>query len=213
MKKKIIIVVLVLVVLGIGFYFKDDIAKIKHYVYPIQSSKKLETKEKIEKEQIVQEDSKEEINEEKIESKEEVKNNNNSSKKETTKSNKNNTKTETKTETINNQKAEQPKQDPPKNNNQESGAVDSNGNEVKEEKAIVVNKTPWESLGISEYDYYHKPVYSWMRVDYPVSSCGSVTNCESQCMNGAEELSYTENVSCIQIYSYSGSYLGEMLKR
>ena len=52
-----------------------------------------------------------------------------------------------------------------------------------------------------------------MRVDYNVSNCGSVNNCEALCMSDSEELSYTENVSCIQVYSHSGKYLGEMLKR
>lgn len=95
----------------------------------------------------------------------------------------------------------------------ESGVVDSNGNNIPEEHNVVVDKKPWEKAGVSEYDWYHKPVHSWMRVDYSVHTCGSISNCEALCMNDAEELSYTENVSCIQVYTYSGSYLGEMLKR
>ena len=105
---------------------------------------------------------------------------------------------------------------PSKSNNdekEESGVVDSNGNNQPVEKNYVVDKTPWEKAGVSEYDWYHKPVHTWMRVDYSVHTCGSVSNCESLCMNDAEELAYTENVSCIQVYTYSGSYLGEMLKR
>ena len=96
---------------------------------------------------------------------------------------------------------------------EESGVVDSNGNNQPVEKNYVVDKTPWEKAGVSEYDWYHKPVHTWMRVDYSVHTCGSVSNCEALCMNDAEELAYTENVSCIQVYTYSGSYLGEMLKR
>ena len=95
----------------------------------------------------------------------------------------------------------------------ESGVVDSNGNNQPIEKNYVVDKTPWEKAGVLEYDWYHKPVHSWMKVDYSVHTCGSISNCESLCMNDAEELAYTENVSCIQVYTYSGSYLGEMLKR
>ena len=71
---------------------------------------------------------------------------------------------------------------------------------------MVVKKKPWEEAGVSEYDWYHKPVYNWMRVDYPVSNCGSVSSCESQCMKDAEELAFTENVSCIQVHTFSGSY-------
>ena len=67
----------------------------------------------------------------------------------------------------------------------------------------MIEKTPWEKLNISEYDWYHKPVHNWMRVDYNVSNCNTVSNCEALCMKDAEELAYTENVSCIQVYSYS----------
>jgi len=119
---------------------------------------------------------------------------------------------------ANQKKKQETKSSPVQNNHSqnsktESGVVDTNGNNQPVEKNIVIDKTPWEKAGVSEYDWYHKPVHTWMRVDYNVSGCGSVSNCESQCMSDAEELSYTENVSCIQVYTYSGSYLGEMLKR
>ena len=92
--------------------------------------------------------------------------------------------------------------------------VDIAGDEVEIPNQVkTVVKEPWEKLGISKEEYENKPMYSWMRVDYSVSSCGSVQNCESQCMTDSEELSYTENVSCIEVYSHSGKYLGEMLKR
>lgn len=126
-------------------------------------------------------------------------------------------KTETKKESTTN-KNNEPAQNNSSSNNQssennESGVIDQNGNAHQEEKVIVIEKTPWEKLNISEYDWYHKPVHTWMRIDYNVSTCNSVSNCESLCMRDAEELAYTENVSCIQVYSYSGNYLGEMLKR
>lgn len=95
----------------------------------------------------------------------------------------------------------------------ENGTVDSNGNNIKEEQVKTVVKEPWEKLGISKEDYENKPQYSWMRVDYNVTNCRSVNNCEAICMSDSEELSYTENVSCIEVYSHSGKYLGEMLKR
>ena len=104
-------------------------------------------------------------------------------------------------------------QQPVSEKKEESGVVDSSGNAVKEEQVKTVVKQPWEQIGISEYDWYHKPVYSWMRIDYDVSNCGSKANCEALCMSDAEELAFTENVSCIQVYSHSGAYLGEMLKK
>ncbi len=140
--------------------------------------------------------------------------------KETTSPKKEN-KTEIKKETNNERtthKNNEPTQNNPSTSNQssgnnESGVIDQNGNVHQEEKVIVIEKTPWEKLNISEYDWYHKPVHNWMRVDYNVSNCNTVSNCEALCMKDAEELAYTENVSCIQVYSYSGNYLGEMLKR
>ena len=121
---------------------------------------------------------------------------------------------------TNSKNIQTPKQNNNKNEQQpviekkeESGVVDSSGNAVKEEQVKTVVKQPWEQIGISEYDWYHRPVYDWMRIDYNISKCGSKSSCESLCMNDAEELAFTENVSCIQVYSHSGEYLGEMLKR
>ena len=184
MKKKIIIVVLVLVVLGIGFYFKDDIAKIKHHIYPIQSSKKLETKEEIEEEQIVKEDSNEEVKTEKVESNEEVKKNNNTSK------------TETKKESINKQKIEKPNQDSPTNNNNQHGeTVNSNENVKQEEKPVVVQKQPWEELGLTEDQYKNQPMYSWEEVDFKT---------KEECMNyGNEHAEY--GFECSEVTSWTRS--------
>ncbi len=137
-------------------------------------------------------------------------------KKETTTKKNNNSSDSNKSNTSTPKKEEhnEPKQDTvPNNNSSESGVVDSNGNNLPEEHNVVVDKKPWEKAGVSEYDWYHKPVHNWMRVDYNVSNCNTVSNCEALCMKDAEELAYTENVSCIQVYSYSGNYLGEMLKR
>lgn len=114
--------------------------------------------------------------------------------------------TTTKTETATPKKEETTKSD-------DRGVIDSQGNNQAIENKKIVDKEPWEKLGISKNDYYSKPSYSWARVDYPISKCSSIENCESLCMKDAEELAYTENVSCIQIFTYSGTYLGEMLKR
>lgn len=133
---------------------------------------------------------------------------------ESNKNNSNSTKTETKTKsTKNDSEKKEVKNVVEEKKEIESGTVDSSGNEVKEEPKKTIVKEPWEQLGISKEDYENKPLYSWMRVDYNVSNCGSVNNCEALCMSDSEELSYTENVSCIQVYSHSGKYLGEMLKR
>ena len=217
MKKKVIVIILlilIVIVAMVGFiFYKDDIGKIKNVIYPINQKyevKNNETdenrKDKIDK--TPSEEAKEEVKEEKSVNLNEKKNNNSSSNnKVTTKSNnanKGNLNTSTNTGTPN-ANSNKP--------NSESGVVDSNGNAKQEEKVIVIKKQPWEEAGVSEYEWYHKPVHNWMRVDYNVSNCGSISNCEALCMKDAEELAYTENVSCIQVYTYSGSYLGEMLKR
>lgn len=62
--------------------------------------------------------------------------------------------------------------------------------------------TAWESLGISEYDYYHKPMWSWARVDYPTHEA---------CIEAGNQLDDIISFSCININSYSGAYLGDML--
>ena len=80
-------------------------------------------------------------------------------------------------------------------------------------KEVYVDNEPWVKTGVSKEDYYTKPVNSWMRVDYQIGTCGSISSCESICLEKAKELSFTENLSCVQVYTYSGDYLGEMLKK
>lgn len=98
-------------------------------------------------------------------------------------------------------------------NNSDSGMVDANGENKPIEKTQTIDEEPWVKAGVSKEDYYSKPVYSWARIDYSISECKTIENCENLCMEDAKELAFTENVSCIQIFTYSGDYLGEMLKR
>lgn len=108
-----------------------------------------------------------------------------------------------------------PKKETPISKKQEAaiGVVDPEGNNKTIDTVKSIDSEPWVKAGVSKDDYYNKPVYSWARIDYPVSQCKSLKECESLCMKDAEPLSYTENVSCIEIYTYSGTYLGEMLKK
>ena len=195
MKKKKIIVVLILAVLSIGFYFKDDITKIKHHIYPIQSNKKLEKQETIEEEQKVKEDSKVKIKAEKEEAKEKIKTEQEEVKEEV-KGNNNSSKTETKKENVNNQKIEMPKQDQPKNNNnQHSESGNSNENIKHEEKPVVVQKQPWEELGLTEDQYKNQPMYSWEEVDFKT---------KEECMNyGNEHAEY--GFECSEVTSWTRS--------
>lgn len=91
----------------------------------------------------------------------------------------------------------------------------NNKEEPKQESTQVQQPTPqpepeqpkheptaWESLGISEYDYYHKPMWSWARVDYPTHEA---------CIEAGNQLDDIISFSCTNINSYSGAYLGDML--
>ena len=72
--------------------------------------------------------------------------------------------------------------------------------------------TPWDSLGISEYDYYNKPMWSWARVDYSVKTYGTLEQTHQACIDAGNELDDIISFSCDNINSYSGDYLGDMLR-
>ena len=85
--------------------------------------------------------------------------------------------------------------------------------EVVSKEEEVKPKTAWEELGISEYDYYHKPMWSWGRVDFSIETYKTYEKTREACITKGEE--YFEQglgYSCTSINSYSGDYLGEMIK-
>lgn len=86
--------------------------------------------------------------------------------------------------------------------------------EVKEETPKVeTSKNAWDELGISEYDYYHKPMWSWGRIDYSIEEYKTYEKTRETCITKGEEY-FSEGIgySCTSLNSYSGDYLGEMLK-
>ena len=92
------------------------------------------------------------------------------------------------------------------NNNQSNSTPDDTPKE----------QTPWEKLGITEYEYYNTPVWSWQNVDFGVDLegdkyCANETDCLSKCQKyGDEYLSQNNNggYNCDDVLSYSGRYLG-----
>lgn len=89
--------------------------------------------------------------------------------------------------------------------------------EEKEETTVVEEQsktlTVWEELGISEYDYYNKPMWSWARIDFSIKEYETYERTRDACIAKGEE--YFEQglgYSCTSINSYSGDYLGEMIK-
>lgn len=91
----------------------------------------------------------------------------------------------------------------------------------KENSAPVVNtpsetpkkeQTAWESLGISEYDYYNSPMWSWARVDFSIKNYGNFEQTHQACIDAGNNMEDIISFSCTNINSYSGDYLGDMLR-
>lgn len=84
---------------------------------------------------------------------------------------------------------------------------------VVEEQKPEVKKNDWEELGISEYDYYHKPMWSWQRIDYSIDEYKTEQKTKEACLSKGEEY-FKQGIgySCTSVNSYAGTYLGEMLK-
>ena len=93
--------------------------------------------------------------------------------------------------------------------------VNDDLSEQKEEinqPVIDKPKTAWEELGISEYDYYNKPMWSWARVDYKVEDYGSFDKTHQACIDDGNKLDDIISFACTNINSFSGDYLGDMLR-
>ena len=193
MKKKIILIIGILLIFGISCVLVFNFNKKEN-----KNSKPIDIKEveeiKTQEENIIEEAST-------IDKSEEVATQNQPKEKEN--SDQGDNKQNVKSTTSNSQKQvqETPKQDEKKT-------------QVTTQKTEQVNEqTEWEKYGMSEYDYYHKPMWSWARVDYPVETYGSLSAAHQACINAGESLGYEIiSYSCININSTSGNYLGDMLK-
>lgn len=105
------------------------------------------------------------------------------------------------------------------NSNSTANSPSSNNNSKPEtSKADEPSKDPtaWEELGISEYDYYNKPIWSWARIDFSIDDYGTEENTHNACILKGNQLMEESNnglgFSCQSILSYAGNYLGEMMK-
>lgn len=70
--------------------------------------------------------------------------------------------------------------------------------------------TAWDELGITEDEYYNSPAWSWAKVDFAIEKYGSQEECLNACIEYGESTGM--GYSCSTINSFSGRYLGEMLK-
>ena len=195
MKKKILIAILAVIVVAFlsgCIIFRDEIGKVRHHIYPI--NKKYEekntdndiekaTKKKEEETSTQTVQKSEEQNTETKNKEEQIENNSN--KKEPTKTNSNKT-TETSKST--------PKNNAPSNSNN-NGSGNTNNNVKQEEKPVVVQKQPWEELGLTEDQYKNQPMYSWEEVDFKT---------KDECMNyGNEHAEY--GFECSEVTSWTRS--------
>jgi len=194
-KKKILIAILAVIVVAFlsgCIVFRDEIGKVRHHIYPI--NKKYEgkntdndiekaTKKKEEETSTQTVQKSEEQNTETKNKEEQIENNSN--KKEPTKTNSNKT-TETSKST--------PKNNTPSNSNN-NGSGNTNNSVKQEEKPVVVQKQPWEELGLTEDQYKNQPMYSWEEVDFKT---------KDECMNyGNEHAEY--GFECSEVTSWTRS--------
>jgi FtsZ-interacting cell division protein ZipA len=194
-KKKILIAILAVIVVAFlsgCIIFRDEIGKVRHHIYPI--NKKYEekntdndiekaTKKKEEETSTQTVQKSEEQNTETKNKEEQIENNSN--KKEPTKTNSNKT-TETSKST--------PKNNTPSNSNN-NGSRNTNNSVKQEEKPVVVQKQPWEELGLTEDQYKNQPMYSWEEVDFKT---------KEECMNyGNEHAEY--GFECSEVTSWTRS--------
>lgn len=85
-------------------------------------------------------------------------------------------------------------------------------NDKKEEANNSTGNKVWEQLGVSEYDYYNKPIWTWAtKTHNTLDSCvadGEKAKQEELDKNSGRAVLYT----CHHLYSHSGNYVGEMIE-
>lgn len=123
-----------------------------------------------------------------------------------------NNKTESKTESNETENINQVVQSNTKREEQSKQNVTKS--ETPKVEQPKVEKKPWEELGISENDYYNKPMWNWMTVEFDVNTYGSQSTAESACRDSGNKKAEAEGLgfSCTNVLSYSGKYLGEHIK-
>ena len=198
MKKKNFIAILAVTVVAFlsgCIIFKDEIGKVKHLIYPINqkyeeknTDNEKENTNKINQEstsgQVIQKEETKEESKEETKVKEEQKEKS-VSKNETVKTNPNKNSESSKST---------PKSNTPSNQNN-NGTGNSNNSVKHEEKPAVVQKQPWEELGLTEDQYKNQPMYSWEEVDFKT---------KDECMNyGNEHAEY--GFECSEVTSWTRS--------
>lgn len=184
--KKIIIPVILFVIIIIGVSCFMFYSKNKN-VEEVTNENVVDTKTNIETDNNVTESSDEKINE--IENSNEL------------------TNSSAIKESKSAEKKEEKKSEENKNNNIKQNTT------IVEEPKSEDKKTAWDELGISEYDYYHKPMWNWQRIDFSIDEYKTEQKTKEACISkGNEYFEQGIGYSCSSVTSYAGTYLGEMLK-
>ena len=204
MKKIIIIVLSFILLLGISYFiFFFNHSKSEE----VLDNKEVEINNVNENNEISESlDKNDEVEHEEVQNnKEEENKSNNKESKEESKNNSVDTKKDTVTNNV--PKVENKKEPTIKEEKKEEVIVDK----VVEEE--VEKLTAWEELGITEHDYYNKPMWSWARIDFSINDYKTYEKTRESCIARGEEY-FKEGLgySCTSINSYSGDYLGEMIK-
>ena len=204
MKKIIIIVLSFILLLGISYFiFFFNHSKSEE----VLDNKEVEINNVNENNEISESlDKNDEVEHEEVQNnKEEENKSNNKESKEESKNNSVDTKKDTVTNNV--PKVENKKEPTIKEEKKEEVIVDK----VVEEE--VKKLTAWEELGITEHDYYNKPMWSWARIDFSINDYKTYEKTREACIARGEEY-FKEGLgySCTSINSYSGDYLGEMIK-
>lgn len=184
--KKIIIPVILFVIIIIGVSCFMFYSKTKN-VEEVTNENVVDTKTNIETDNNVTKSSEDKINE--IENSNEL------------------TNSSAIKESKSEEKKEEKKSEGNKNNNIKQNTT------VVEEPKSEDKKTAWDELGLSEYDYYHKPMWNWQRIDFSIDEYKTEQKTKEACISkGNEYFEQGIGYSCSSVTSYAGTYLGEMLK-
>ncbi len=113
-------------------------------------------------------------------------------------------KVEVKKETTTTSSKEEAKKKQTTTPKQETKTISSDS---KKEESKPVAKKPWEELGISEDEYYNKPIMKWQKVTH-----ANMDACKKEGQETIDdENSEYSNFWCYEVYSPSGRFLGAML--
>ncbi|MBQ7140900.1 MAG: hypothetical protein IJO32_05295 [Bacilli bacterium] len=98
----------------------------------------------------------------------------------------------------------------------------SPSSEFKQEQKVVqeskpdetIKNNPWDSLGITEYEFYNSPAHSWAKLDFKISDYGSREVTFNACNDygNKHKAEHGGGFECLPVNSYSGDYIGEMIE-